>query len=112
MRARRFLVTLAAAGILAGSAGPLAVLAADDAAAPMDHAALAASYEKEAKDARQMAAQHQTMLNRYKNAPSIPKGSALPKEAMVEHCQKLMDAYGQAAAQADSLAQAHKAAAK
>jgi hypothetical protein len=85
---------------------------AQDAAAPMDHAALAASYQAEAKAAQQKAAEHETMMNRYKTAPSFPKGVAFPKEAMTQHCQKLVDSYKQAAGEAGNLAKMHQEAAQ
>ena len=80
-------------------------------AAPMDNAAMASSYQAEAKAAQQKAAEHETMLSRYKNAPSFPKGSPFPKEAMTKHCQKLIDAYKQAAGEAGDLAKMHQEAA-
>jgi hypothetical protein len=94
-----------------GVVGYTATTRAEEADAPMDHAALASSYQAEAKDALQKAAMHQTMLNRYKNAPTLPKGTAVPKQAMVQHCQKLVDSYTQAASQASDLAKLHQDAA-
>lgn len=73
----------------------------------MDHAALASSYEQEAKDAQAKAASHEMMLGRYKNLP-LPKGSAVNKEQMVKHCQSLVDSYKQTATQASDLAKAHR----
>ena len=75
---------------------------------PMDHAAMAASYDQEAKDAQAKAASHEQMLSRYKNMPILPKGSALNKEQMVAHCQKLVDSYKATAKQASDLAAAHR----
>ena len=59
--------------------------------APMDHAAMAASYDQEAKDAQAKVASHEKMLASYKNMPMVPKGSAMGMEQMVPHCQKLVD---------------------
>lgn len=74
----------------------------------MDHAALASSYQQEANEARAKAASHEQMLNRYKSMPALPKGSPTTKEAMVKHCQKLVDSYKASAAQAADLAKAHQ----
>jgi hypothetical protein len=107
----RLAVGAFALGVLAAPGLSTSSLA-QDAAAPMDHAALATSYQAEAKAAQQKAAEHETMMNRYKTAPSFPKGVAFPKEAMAQHCQKLVDAYTQAAGEATSLAKMHQEAAK
>ena len=76
--------------------------------APMDHAAMAASYDQEAKDAQAKVASHEKMLASYKNMPMVPKGSAMGMEQMVPHCQKLVDSYKEAAKQASDLAKAHR----
>lgn len=78
----------------------------------MDHAAMASSYQAEATEAKAKAAQHELMLNRYKNQMIFPKGSAMPKEQAVTHCQKLVDSYKEAAAQASDLAKVHQDLAK
>lgn len=75
--------------------------------APMDHAAMASSYQQEAKDAQAKVASHELMLSRYKNMPMLPKGSPTTKEQMVKHCQSLVDSYKEAAKQASDLAKAH-----
>lgn len=80
--------------------------------APMDHAAMAASYEAEAKAAQEKVASHELMLSRYKNMPALPKGSATTKEQMVKHCQQLVDSYKEAATQASDLAKEHQAMAR
>jgi hypothetical protein len=79
--------------------------------ATMDHAAMASSYQAEAKEAQAKVASHELMLSRYKNMPTTPKGAPVPKEAMVKHCQKLVDSYKEAAGQATDLAKAHQEAA-
>lgn len=76
--------------------------------APMDHEAIAASYDQEAKDAQAKVASHELMLGRYKNMPMLPKGSAVNKEQMVSHCQKLIDSYKDSAKQASDLAKVHR----
>lgn len=95
-------------GLLLVAAAPYAQ---DDQAAQaaMDHAALAASYQAEAQAAQAKVAEHEKMLERYERLPMIPKGSAtLPKEAMIKHCQKLIESYEAAAAEATDLAKAHQ----
>jgi hypothetical protein len=77
--------------------------------APMDHAAMAASYDAEAKAAQQKVASHELMLSRYESMPMLPKGSGATKEQMVKHCQKLVDSYKEAATQASDLAKEHRA---
>jgi hypothetical protein len=77
--------------------------------APMDHAAMAASYEQEAKAADAKVASHELMLKRYQGMLMLPKGSGATKEQMVKHCQKLIDSYKEAAAQANDLAKEHRA---
>lgn len=83
-------------------------------AAPMtaaEHASLAQAYEAEAKQAQEKVAQHQLMLSRYKNAPTIQKGLNVPMAPMVGHCQKLVDSYKQVASEAGELAKMHRQAA-
>lgn len=104
MRRSRFLVTVATLAFL--SVAVPAVHAQN--AAPMDNAAIAASYDQEAKDAQAKAATHEEMLARYKSMPMLPKGSAVNKEQMVSHCQKIIDSYKQTAKQASDLAKAHR----
>jgi hypothetical protein len=76
--------------------------------APTDHAAMAASYDQEAKDAQAKVASHEKMLETYKDMPMLPKGSAVSKEQMVAHCQKLVASYKDTAKQASDLAKAHR----
>lgn len=104
MRRSRLLVSVATLAFLL--VGAPAIRAQDT--APMDHAAIAASYDQEAKDAEAKATTHQEMLNRYKSMPMPPKGSAVNKEQMVSHCQQIIDSYKQTAKQANDLAKAHR----
>ncbi|MBY0275288.1 hypothetical protein K2Z84_08105 [Candidatus Binatia bacterium] len=104
MKYARFTSALIAFALLAATVPP--VLAQD--AAPMDNAAIAASYDQEAKDAQAKAASHELMLSRYKNMPMLPKGSSVNKEQMVKHCQSLVDSYKATAKQAADLAKAHR----
>jgi hypothetical protein len=107
MNARRFgSGTLLAALLLAAPAAY-----AQDEAASMDHAAMASSYQAEAKEAQAKVASHEQMLARYKQLPMTPKGSSVTKEQMIKHCQKLVDSYKSAASQATDLAKAHQEAA-
>jgi hypothetical protein len=78
----------------------------------MDHAAMAASYQDEAKAAEAKAASHQQELDRLKKSASLPKGSGTTKADMEKHCQQLVKAYKQAEAQANDLAKLHQKAAK
>jgi hypothetical protein len=105
MKLSRLTSALVACAVLATAAPP--VRAQDT--TPMDHAALAASYDQDAKDAQQKAASHELMLRRYENMPTLPKGSAVNKEQMVKHCQSLVDSYKSTAKQATDLASAHRA---
>ncbi|HZR83374.1 MAG TPA: hypothetical protein VFD92_19930 [Candidatus Binatia bacterium] len=107
MRSNRLLY--ATIGVLIATANPIwpvAARAAED-ASTMDNAALASSYDAEAQAAKAKADEHRSMMNRYKNLP-LPKGSAVTKQGMVEHCQKLVKAYTQASTEAASLAKAHR----
>ena len=104
MRHSRLMVATAMFAFLAVA---VPALRAQD-SAPMDHAAMAASYDQEAKDAQAKVASHEKMLASYKNMPMVPKGSAMGMEQMVPHCQKLVDSYKEAAKQASDLAKAHR----
>lgn len=104
MKYARFTSVLVALALLATTVPP--VLAQD--AAPMDNAAIAASYDQEAKDAQAKVAAHEQMLSRYENMPMLPKGSAVNKEQMVKHCKSLIDSYKATAKQAADLAKAHR----
>jgi len=111
MRTKEGILTLAA-GLLCTAM--LTAPAFGEEAAPMDaaeHQSMAKSYQDESKEAAEKVASHTLMLNRYKTAPILPKGSPLPKREMVNHCQKLVDAYKQAATEAGSLAKLHQQAA-
>lgn len=104
MRRSRLMVAVAAFAFIAIA---VPALRAQD-SAPMDHAAMAASYDQEAKDAQAKVASHELMLGRYKSMPMLPKGSAVNKDQMVSHCQKLVDSYKDTAKQASDLAKAHR----
>ena len=104
MKFSRFASAAVAFAVLAGAVP--AVLAQD--AASMDNAAMAASYNQEAKDAQAKVAAHEQMLSRYENMPMLPKGSAVDKEQMVKHCRSLIDSYKATAKQAADLAKAHR----
>ena len=78
----------------------------------MDHAAMASSYQEEAKAAEAKAASHQQELDRLKKTAALPKGSGTTKAEMVKHCEQLVKAYKQAGAQASDLAKLHQKAAK
>lgn len=93
-----------------------------NATAPLDHAALAQSYRKEAEDAEAQAAAHERMLERYRRMPDVPEGrpgrrqrafgplgpgSPVTKDQMVKHCKELVDSYKRAASNAADLAKVH-----
>jgi hypothetical protein len=84
---------------------PQASLAED----PMDHAALAAQYEQEAKDARAQAEKHKAMKKRYDAIPASKLGT--PGNSMENHCQHLIAEYEDAASDAEALAKLHREAA-
>lgn len=104
MKVSRFTLALITFAVFAAAAPR--VLA--QGTAPMDHAAMAASYDQEAKDAQAKVAEHEHMLAQYKSMPSLPKGSPVNKEQMVQHCQSLVDSYQATAKQAKDLAKAHR----
>lgn len=109
MKTRLFLVS---ATLLIASLGSMVGRAQD--ATPMtaaEHASLAQAYQAEAKQAQEKVAQHQLMLSRYKNAPTLQKGLSVPTAPMVAHCQKLVDSYKQVASEAGELAKIHRQAA-
>ena len=82
------------------------------AAEAMDHAALAAQYEQEAKDARAKAQTHKDMEKQYDGIKvSNPKSGFPPINTMKNHCARLVTEYNQVATDADALAKEHRAAA-
>ena len=83
---------------------PLAVLAEE----PIDHAALAAQYEQEAKDARAKAQAHQEMEKQYSGVQYSKVGG---HASMRNHCRRLITQYQGAASDADALAKEHREAA-
>ena len=105
---KRFGVVLLATAMLATANRSTRALAEEMPAMSMpaqtDHAALAAMYEADARSLQQKVASHQLMLERYRNAPALPKGSPFPKEVLVNHCRKLVESYQQAAKDAQEMA--------
>jgi hypothetical protein len=78
----------------------------------MDHAALAAQYEQEAKDARAKAQTHKDMEKQYGDVKvSNPKSGMPNLNTMKNHCARLVTEYNQVATDADALAKEHRAAA-
>lgn len=100
----RLFLSMALAAALA-VAGPGAGWAAGE---EMDHAALAAQYEQEAKEARAKAQYHRDMEKRYDRI-QVTKGGQ-PK-VMAGHCKRLIAEYEQIAENAEALAKEHRAAA-
>ena len=78
----------------------------------MDHAALAAQYEQEAKDARAKVQFHKDMEKRYDAVKVTNPKSGLPSlNAMKNHCGRLISEYAEVASDADALAKEHREAA-
>jgi hypothetical protein len=96
--------------ILAGAVfvAPLAAWAESD----MDHAALAAQYEQEAKDARAKVQFHKDMEKRYEGVKVTNPKTGLPNlNTMRNHCGRLISEYTEVANDADAMAKEHRAAA-
>jgi hypothetical protein len=99
----------AAAGAAAGTAAPTVTAGATGGVAPDENdATLATQYEQEAARLREQAERHRRMLKAY-DGPTYSKVQQGPN--LRSHCQKLIDEYETAAANAESLAKAHRAAA-
>ena len=78
----------------------------------MDHAALAAQYEQEAKDARAKVQLHKDMEKHYEGVKVTNPKSGFPNlNTMRGHCSRLISEYTQVANDADALAKEHRAAA-
>lgn len=75
--------------------------------APADHEALAASYEKEAQEARQKQAEHQQMRDAYATIPVLKT-----KTGAVAHCNAIAKKYEEIAKEYEALAQMHRDMAK
>ena len=89
--------------IAAGLPAGLTAEAVASAKTAADHQAIADAYTKEAENLRAMAQEHRAMDKQY-SAPgylSLKLGAGM-------HCQKLVKAYEEAAADADALAKAHR----
>lgn len=105
-------ITKIAAGPLLALGFLLTVAAPSWADEPMDHAALAAQYEQEAKDARAKAQLHRDMEKRYDGVKiSNPKTGMPNVSTMKNHCRRLISEYTEVANNADALAKEHRAAA-
>jgi hypothetical protein len=99
----RMMTAMALAGMMLAT--PLAVWAQSP---PVDHAALAAQYEQEAKVAREKAQMHREMEKNY-GGPQYSKVNHVA--GMRNHCKRLIASYEEAAADADALAKEHREAA-
>jgi hypothetical protein len=73
---------------------------------PADHEALAASYDKEAQEARQKQAEHLKMKEWYEKNP------ALNKSGFSFHCQQIALKYEEMAKEDEALAKLHRDMAK
>lgn len=75
-----------------------------------DHAALAAWYEKDAAHLREHAKDMMAMAEAYEKRPGRKsRGVVSTKLDFVEHCQTIAAMYNKAAAEADALAEEHRA---
>jgi hypothetical protein len=77
-----------------------------DAKTPADHEAIAAYYDKEAKDAHAKHAEHQKMEEFYKKNP------ALNKSGFSTHCDLIASNYDKTAKEYETLAKLHRDMAK
>jgi hypothetical protein len=77
-----------------------------DAKTPADHEAIAAYYDKEAKDAHAKHAEHQKMEEFYKKSP------ALNKSGFSTHCDLIASNYDKTAKEYETLAKLHRDMAK
>jgi hypothetical protein len=73
---------------------------------PMDHEAIAAYYDKEAKEASQKQAEHLKMAEMYKKNPSLIKSN------FGFHCDLIAANYGKTAKEYEDLAKLHREMAK
>ncbi|MBI4692749.1 MAG: hypothetical protein HY749_01865 [Gammaproteobacteria bacterium] len=104
-------IALVSSSLILASAASFPVYSADmpleqsisAAKTPADHEALAQRYEAEAKANQAKAAEHKQMASGYKNLGG--KGGA---EGFVSHCDKLANAYAEAAKQDEELAKLHR----
>jgi len=97
--------------MVVGSALVLAASGVAWAAETLDHAALAAQYEQEAKDARAKVELHTSMAKQYDVKVSNPKSGFPSLNTMKNHCQRLINEYTEIANDAEALAKEHRAAA-
>ena len=74
----------------------------------VDHAALAAQYEQEAKADREKAQEHREMEKRY---GGVQYSKVNHVSAMKNHCKRLIASYEAAAEDAEALAKEHREAA-
>jgi hypothetical protein len=82
---------------------------------PADHEAIAAYYDEEAKEAREVAKRHQQMGAAYEKAPPAPPkagGGHVFHRNMTEHCDKVAAKYEESAKELEAMAAAHRAEAK
>jgi len=73
-----------------------------------DHEALAAMYDKEAANAKEMAATHQQMAQSYKSSTGKGTGAS----AMPQHCASLVKSFQEQASMYEKMAAAERAEAK
>jgi hypothetical protein len=77
---------------------------------PADHEAIAAYYERDAATAKDKAAEHRSLAEKYRTLSVTPRGQGF--QPMANHCQQLAQIYESAAADNTALAAGHRQMAK
>ena len=75
-----------------------------------DHEAIAAYYDREAATAKDKAAEHRSLAEKYRTLSVTPRGQGF--QPMANHCQQLAQIYESAAADNTALAAGHRQMAK
>jgi hypothetical protein len=75
-----------------------------------DHLAIAARYRKEAEETREAIKRHQLMIDIYRKGPMVanPQG----RQRMVEHCERVVQYFTNAAKELEAMAEEHEAMAR
>jgi hypothetical protein len=83
----------------------------ESASAADDHLAIAARYRQEAEEAREAIKRHQLSLDIYQKGSDDPYTgfNVQGRKRMVEHCQRLIAYYRDAARELEAMAQEHEA---
>lgn len=83
----------------------------ESASAGEDHLTIAARYRQEAEEAREAIKRHQLSLDIYRKGSDDPYTgfNVQGRKRMVEHCQRLIAYYSDAARELEAMAQEHEA---